>query len=314
MLTIATRPPGEQCQSGKKVAGDEIKECVTQLDLYGITGTTSQAASVSRLTWTNLQASSGEAFGRIEHLSGLFIKGFAGGGAITTGNLQDEDFGLPPFMVGPITTTYSSTNSDQRDGRLAYATIDGGWTWRTETSKLGIFIGYNYFHQLMNAYGCTQTALYYPVCGAPIPTSVSVITEQYDWNAVRLGFNGRWRFWDGFAFDLDFAWLPHAWLDASDTHWLRSFSAPEQGWSGFSNVQIDALLSYQFVNGISLGVGGRFWNIDTAFGQALFNESSLGGFPQTIAVHSQRWGVFIQASYKFGGELPPTRFAPCVWC
>ena len=35
---------------------------------------------------------------------------------------------------------YSSTNSEQRDGRLAYATVDLGWTWRSEGIKLG-FLG-----------------------------------------------------------------------------------------------------------------------------------------------------------------------------
>jgi len=288
----------------------------TKLDLYGITGTTSASTLLSRLTYTGLQAHSGEVFGRVEHLSGFFVKGFAGGGAITTGNLQDEDF--PPVYIqtpnGPIATPYSSTNSDQRDGRLAYATIDAGWTWRSETTKLGSFVGYNYFHQLVNAFGCTQTASNPYICApGAVQTSELAITEETNWNAVRLGFNGQWKFWGGFAVDLDFAWLPYAWLDANDTHWLRPFSAPQQGSSGFSNVQIDALLRYQFVNGFSVGIGGRFWNIDTAFGQELFNASSLSGSPQTISLHSERWGAFIQASYKFG-ELRPTRYVPCIWC
>ena len=49
--------------------------------------------------------------------------------------LQDEDF-------PPVTFPYSSTNSEQRDGRLAYATVDLGWTWRSEGIKLGFFAGY----------------------------------------------------------------------------------------------------------------------------------------------------------------------------
>ena len=62
---------------------------------------------LSRLTYTNLQAHSGEAFGRLEHLSGFFIKGFAGGGAITGGNLQDEDFPPVtfPYIPAPIATS-----------------------------------------------------------------------------------------------------------------------------------------------------------------------------------------------------------------
>ena len=64
----------------------------TEKDLFGFPG--GPPIFLSRLTYTNLQAHSGEAFGRSEHLSGFFIKGFAGGGAITGGELQDEDF--PP--------------------------------------------------------------------------------------------------------------------------------------------------------------------------------------------------------------------------
>jgi hypothetical protein len=272
----------------------------TQFDLYApvfLSG-----VQVSRLTYTGLQAHSGEAFGRVEHLTGFFIKGYAGGGAITTGNLQDEDF--PPF-----TLPYSSTNSDQRGGQLAYATIDAGWTWRGDSSKLGFFVGYNYFHQHVNALGCTQTASN-PICltaPPPQPDSVLVITDEWNWNAIRLGFNGQWRFWGGVAFELDFAWLPHAWLVGSDTHWQRvpPFTSPEGGGNSFSSVQIDALLRYQFVNGLSVGGGVRYWKVDTAFGQT-FNVGDLG-IPQTISFHSERWGPFVQGSYKFG-ELRPSRY------
>src|SRR5205807_9470376 len=62
---------------------------------------------VSRLTYTNTFSHSGEFFGRVEHLSGFFVKGYGGiSPAINSGGLQDEDF--PPLPGG-----YSSTNSDQ---------------------------------------------------------------------------------------------------------------------------------------------------------------------------------------------------------
>jgi hypothetical protein len=269
----------------------------TELDLHGGDSFT---PLVSRLTYTNIQAHSGEAFGRVEHLSGFFVKGFAGGGAITTGNLQDEDF--PPFDPGGI---YSSTNSDQRNGRLAYATIDTGWTWRGDTSKLGFFVGYNYFHELVNAFGCTQDAANPFICAPPVPASTLGITDEWNWNGIRLGFNGEWRFWGGFAFNLDFAWLPHVWLNGSDTHELRSFTAPESGSSSFSNVQLDALLRYQFINGLSLGVGVRYWKLNTNFGR-IFDVGGVG-LLQNISVNTERWGPLFQASYKFG-ELRPSRY------
>ena len=100
------------------------------------------------------------------------------------------------------------------------------------------------------------------------------------------------------------AWIWHGFPGLGSvrtTHWLRPFNAPEEGTS-FSNVQIEALLGYQFTNGISVAVGGRHWRIDSSFGQ-----STIEGLPQTISLNSQRWGGFLQASYKFG-ELRPTRY------
>jgi len=47
----------------------------------------------SRLTYKSLTAHAGEVFGRAEHGTGLFLKGFAGGGVIPGGTLQDEQYG-----------------------------------------------------------------------------------------------------------------------------------------------------------------------------------------------------------------------------
>jgi len=179
--------------------------------------------------------------------------------------------------------------------------VDLGWTWRSEGIKLGFFGGYFYNFERVNAFGCTQAAANPFICVPPIPSSVLGITQDTTWNAVRIGFNGEWRFAGGWRAGLDLAWLPWSWLNANDTHWLRPFSAPEEGTS-FSNFQIEALLGYQFTNGISLAVGGRYWRINSSFGQ-----STIEGLTQTISLNSERWGGFLQASYKFG-ELLPTRY------
>ena len=73
----------------------------TQKDLFGFA---QSDGLLSRLTYTGLNAHTGEVFGRVEHVTGFLFKGFAGGGAITNGNLRDEDF-------APFTFPYSSTNS-----------------------------------------------------------------------------------------------------------------------------------------------------------------------------------------------------------
>ena len=156
-------------------------------------------------------------------------------------NLQDEDFPPVTFPIPPPIATSAT------DGCLA--TVDLGWTWRSEGIKLGFFGGYFYNFERMNTFGCTQTAGNQLICVPPISSSVLGITQDTTWNAVRVGINGEWRFGGGWRAGLDLAWVPWAWLGANDTHWLRPFSAPEEGTS-FSNVQIEALLGYQFTNGI----------------------------------------------------------------
>ena len=47
---------------------------------------------ISRLTYENVQALSGETFARVDHRSGPFVKGFIGAGGVSRGTLVDEDF------------------------------------------------------------------------------------------------------------------------------------------------------------------------------------------------------------------------------
>jgi len=273
----------------------------TQIDLYGIAPSSDQ---VSRLTYSKLHSHAGEVFGRVEHVTGVFVKGFVGVGTINSGKLKDEDF--PPFIV-----PYSSTDSEQRGGRLAYGTADLGWNWRYPGLKLGVFAGYHFYFERLNAHGCTQTATNPFICVPSIPSSVLAITQETAWHAVRLGISGEWRHRSGLRLNAEFAWLPYAVLSAKDFHWLRipsdfSGAIPERG-STAANVQIEVLLAYDFANSFSVGVGGRYWNIGTGSGGATahFEQAAAIGAPQSLGVRSERWGGFLQASYKFG-PLPPS--------
>ena len=123
----------------------------TKIDLFSADGSLMN----SRLTYNNLLAHSGELFGRFDHITGVFIKGYIGGGVVTGGSLRDEDF--PPAI-----DIFSSTNSTQHSGSLAYGTIDFGYAMlNSPTLRLGAFAGYHHYYERINAYGCTQT-LYQP--------------------------------------------------------------------------------------------------------------------------------------------------------
>ena|SRR5690242_19589172 len=74
----------------------------TRKDLYGF----SRDDLVSRLSYTGVQSHSVEIYTRVDHTSsGLFWKGYAGGGLLTQGNLRDEDF---PPTISPYSSTHAS--------------------------------------------------------------------------------------------------------------------------------------------------------------------------------------------------------------
>jgi outer membrane protease len=260
----------------------------TSKDLYGFTRDT----LVSRLTYDGLQSHTAEAFTRVDHSSGLFWKGYAGGGLLTRGNLQDEDF-------PPVITPYSSTNSTLQNQAIGYASVDfGGALLRGPDFRIDGFVGYHYLHTRLKAFGCQQTATNPAVCAGGIPNDVAVIVEDDTWQALRLGLNADFPIVDRLRLNLEAAWLPYVWFSGTDNHLLRPdlpVPTPEDG-HGWG-YQLEALLSYQIDNAMSVGVGGRYWQMQSKGGA---NFEVFGGSLQPLDFKTKIYGVFVQGSYRFG--------------
>jgi hypothetical protein len=257
-------------------------------NLYGY----DRSEMVSRLTYSGLQSHSLEIFTRVDHTSGLFWKGYAGGGLLTKGNLQDEDF---PPEISP----YSSTNSTLQNQSIGYLSTDvGGALLRGADFRVDGFVGYFYMHERMKAFGCQQTATNPTICAGGIPDSVAAIVEDDNWQALRLGLNADIPLFDRLRLDVEGAWLPYVWFSGTDNHLLRP-DLPEpipedgHGWG----YQLEALLSYQVDDAISVGVGGRYWHMQSR-GNAHFED--FGGSPQPLDFKTEHYGVFLQGSYHFG--------------
>ena len=276
----------------------------TQYDLYRIP----PDSLISRLTYHDLDGYGGEVFGRIDDgCTGFFLKGHAGGAWLDNGTLQDENF--PPFPPG-IVPVYSSTDSDQRDGHNRYVTIDAGWSmWQTPWFRLGGFVGYHHYFEYLNAYGCTQTAGHPQICVPTVPTSVLVISQETKWNALRIGASAVWSMTNALKLTAEAAWIPVAWLDARDWHWLRigtDFNGPTpQDGKGFG-VQLEAVLSYNFTPAFAVGVGARYSRIETKDRGATTHfeiSSNAGGLPQATTYITERYGAFVQGSFTFGAPI-----------
>ena len=269
----------------------------TAKNLYNIPGT----AMVSRLTYDGLRGHAIEAAGRVDHTSGFYMKGYAGIGIINRGQLNDEDF---PPAVAP----YSSTLSEQREGSLAYASIDLGFNLiRQPGFRLGAYGGYHYLDQSVSAYGCTQVASNGAICGNPVPNNVLGITQSNHWNSVRVGLDATVKLGGPLSLTLDAAYLPYVKLNGGDSHWLRIGTAPgafvgeipEDGQG--RGYQIEAALAYAVSPNVSVAVGGRYWRMDTN-GHTHFEGNIVGGggFPQPVDWKVESYGVFVQGSFKFG--------------
>jgi opacity protein-like surface antigen len=254
----------------------------------------------SRLIYAGSDAHSGESFARVDHApTGLFAKGFLGAGGVTSGRLSDEDF--PPAI-----RRYSKTLSSIKDGDISYGVVDVGYTvLRRDGFSLGGFAGYQYDSELLNGNGCQQVARS-GICagGNAVPSQVRVLGENQRWNALRIGVIGEARF-DRVRLSLEGAYLPVVTMDGVDRHWLRPDINPLPQRGTGDGYFAEGLVSYDVTPSVSVGVGGRYWRMQTDSGSTKF--PLLNRSPTKF--ETDRYGGFLQLSYKladFGlGEAAP---------
>jgi len=257
----------------------------------------------SRLTYAGLTSGTFEGFGRADTPIGAFLKGYAGFSGLNSGTLNDEDF--PPAL-----TPYSNTLSQQQGGKLGYGSIDFGQILlQRERVRASLFVGYGYLNETVNAYGCDQVASNPFVCQPTIGPGVLGVTEESHWQFARLGVLGEFKLLDCLKLSAEVAWLPYTQLGAQDTHWLRlgtglfDFSGPIPESGGGTGVQLEAIMSYQVNDKVSVGLGGRYWYLQTHGGADL--ENVVVGLPyppaaQPLNFNTTRYGGFAQGAYKFG--------------
>jgi opacity protein-like surface antigen len=273
------------------------------------TNTSGAGAIVSRLPYTNLTAQSGEFFARIDTPSEVSVKGFVGAGAITGGKQNDEDWALVEGTRPDIVATGYEVTGSSASGWLKYAAADIGYNvFHNALYKVGPFVGYSYFHQTMNAVGCTQLTTPDSVCDPPFPSNQPSISQDDTWQALRVGASAVVTVWDRLAINGDVAYLPYAVFSGLDTHWQRQPVAffPQDGTG--RGVQAEMILTYGITDYLNVGVGGRYW----AMWSAGANQSCHGGcgaagqFIETGAspftTNTQRYGTFVQMSYRFNAR------------
>jgi opacity protein-like surface antigen len=202
-----------------------------------------------RLIYGGLQGLSGEVFARVDHGSGIFVKGYLGAGEISNGHLHDEDF--PGFN-----TTYSNTLSSA-SGHLGYATIDVGYdVWHAAGAKVGPFVGYNYYTQAIENFGCTQIAGS-PPCSPALASALLGLTESDSFNSLRVGLSSQIMLIERLRLTADAAYVPWVSFSGTDDHLLRQLLLLESAHG--NGVMLEASLDYFLTPAWRVGVGARYW-------------------------------------------------------
>jgi opacity protein-like surface antigen len=271
-----------------------------QEDLGITTDQPLQNVLISRLTY-DTTGHSGEAFGRIDSPSRVFVKGFAGGGRLGGGRMHDEDW-LSRDPKESI--AYSNTLSGRVPGWIGYATLDLGYdVLSADRYRFGGFIGYHYNRDDKTARGCIQLAHPVGPCAGrdAMGLSTDVISEDDTVHALRFGVAGQVALAPNLKLSAEAAYLPYARLTALDGHLQRTDVSNiwSPGFADGRGVQLEAILSYALTPNFDIGVGGRYWA--TWFtGDAYTNGFGKPCPCQTLPMRMERYGTFVQASYKFG--------------
>ncbi|WP_407175386.1 outer membrane beta-barrel protein [Bradyrhizobium sp. STM 3562] len=256
---------------------------------------------LSRLTYHKLDGISGELFERIDSPWGGFLKGNIGFGRFNNGIMHDEDWGLVDREGLPI-ASYELTRSGQANGRFTYYTADAGYDFlRGSTYKVGAFVGWSYYGQKSDSIGCVQLALPDYSCLRPGDKRI-IGSQDTDWNALRIGLSAETMLLDRWRLSADVAYLPWTDFQGRDNHLLRDETTfDDQRASGGGGVQLEGVLSYFVTKNFSVGVGARYWAMWAPRGteDSRNDGSPITHFPIDAKYSMERWGTFLQASYKF---------------
>jgi len=256
----------------------------------------------SVLKYDDMEGYSGEFFWYARNETNTFAKGFVGGGGLSGGSLDDED-----YTAGQI--KFSDTFSTLKGDDLIYGAIDVGQHFtlidRADKLTLSPFIGFNFWQETAAAYGarCNKDDVDGVVCGAQgsvlVPFSTEVIENQANWSSLRLGGEVELKLWNRLRVMGEAAVLPVAYVWNEDSHFLRQDlgRAPNivdrgLGWG----YQLEAALRCDFTPGWSAGAGVRYWYAEVD------GKSEFVHFDEEVELKqftSERFGVYGDISYRF---------------
>ena len=283
----------------------------------------------SRLVWDGSRSASAEAFFRFDFSqTGLFIKGFAGGGLSTGGSLDDEDyaFNFPLPGGGTFSGTFLDTYMEGAREPFGYAAADIGWTVPRFTSlpmSLGFFVGgFGSVDRFMGR-GVRCNAddaqnLFCPLGVQVVPLDTDVIAHETRILGARLGVETKVALNEVLDWRIEAAYLAAGTFKLDDSHLLRTQTPdpsgpPNENALGpapnivsksdtLTGVQLETELAWRFAPQWTASLGARYWHFDSGSAPVVFGArlpAEFQGRGSTDKNTLDRLGVFTGISYRF---------------
>lgn len=261
----------------------------------------------SRLNPRDLAADTTELHGTLGLGSSWVLSGSFGLGAITSGQMHDQDWADLRALGFGAQALFSSTQSEVKDGRLDYLTLDLGRESRFVQLGVTPFLGIVRHREMFNSYGVVfmPDDIGFGATQPGVSEAVRVLSHKITWQGLRLGLEATYDISDAARIGLKVAYLPWARGKIEDSHHLRpDLGAPPnvlaaangKGW------MFDLVGHHRFSSGPlrnwSGQLGYRFWKFESKDGRQKYGPAFSTAFPLRDFT-TERSGVLVGASYVF---------------
>jgi hypothetical protein len=158
------------------------------------------------------------------------------------------------------------------------------------TGRLGAFIDEQAQRARLNVYGCLIGATG-PICSEGLRTNHILLSQK----PGSVGFGGGLQVMDRIRVSGDLVWQPYMSSLAHDSSWtMHNMSGVREAGAGGAGFKTEWVLSYDFTNALSAGLGGRYSlsgpeQVDTRYGTLAPPKADQRSF-----------GAFFHLNYRFG--------------
>ncbi|GAA0777578.1 hypothetical protein E1180_16875 [Roseibium denhamense] len=181
--------------------------------------------------------------------------------------------------IGGDANVFGAEADRMEDTVLGYVIVDGGWQLAAtadNAARVNAFLGYHFLSD-----------------DAETQTGTSDSKWSRNWHAIRLGVGAEGAISDRIGWSVDVAAVPWAYNQLDFEQNGVSLGDWRNSWTyGF---EADAMLNIGVTDNWDIGVGGRYWWLQSNYDLRYIPTSEKVVFDQNY----QRYGVLVESKYKF---------------